>query len=155
MACHEIVHVQCGYVTITNSTGSINAHNRYPIARPWGQAMGCLLWVSCLFNVISLLLSRCMQCGVILGRVIIKSVITRNRPPSVLGQTHLPAGTKSHQTQSIIYEWLYGSYPQTPEVGLRFAAWLGPARTWRGVDKMSSQGSHILINIYSQWNLIF
>ena len=49
-----------------------NTHNRYPIARPWGRAMGYLLWVHKVSSVLplSLSLSWSMWHHVILERVI-------------------------------------------------------------------------------------
>ena len=31
-----------------------NTHKRHPIARPWGQAMGCLLWVQSFIHILPL-----------------------------------------------------------------------------------------------------
>ena len=47
-----------------------NMHNRHPIACPYGQAMGCLVWLQSLTYVTSLGLSSSMQCCVILEHVI-------------------------------------------------------------------------------------
>ena len=38
-----------------------NTHNRHPIARPQGRALGCLLWVQALTNVLPWSLQRCMR----------------------------------------------------------------------------------------------
>ena len=37
-----------------------NAHKRHPRARPWVRDMGCLLWVYCLINSLTLSLQCCM-----------------------------------------------------------------------------------------------
>ena len=42
-----------------------NAHKRRPIARPWGQAMECLLWVLSLIHIQHFWLSYHTQCHVI------------------------------------------------------------------------------------------
>ena len=48
-------------------------HNRHPIARPSGRAMGCVLWVEILFDVMSKSLTCCMKYHVISDRVITAS----------------------------------------------------------------------------------
>ena len=47
-----------------------NPHKRHPIARPWGWAMGCLLWVQPLINSVSLAAILYIQYNVLLDRVI-------------------------------------------------------------------------------------
>ena len=47
-----------------------NHHNRHPLARPLGWAMGCLLWVQALIYILPKSLQCCMHYRVILDRAI-------------------------------------------------------------------------------------
>ena len=53
---HTTEWFHCNTVNILQIT-----HNRHPIARPWGRAMGCLLWVQSLFYVLPLSQHYCIQ----------------------------------------------------------------------------------------------
>ena len=46
-----------------------NIHEWHPIARPSGRAMGCLLWVQPLINILPQFLQWCVSYHVMLGRV--------------------------------------------------------------------------------------
>ena len=47
-----------------------NPHKRHPIARLWGRAMGCLLWISTLMHILPQSLSNHMQNHIMLDRAI-------------------------------------------------------------------------------------
>ena len=47
-----------------------NYHNRHPIACPWGQGMGCLLWLLTLMHVLLQSLLCWMQNHIILDRIV-------------------------------------------------------------------------------------
>ena len=47
---HSTTNNNCYSPIITWSSFMENTYNRHPIACPWGQAMGCLLWVQTPIN---------------------------------------------------------------------------------------------------------
>ena len=59
--------VQCCYNLINFHQ---NSWNRYPIAHPWGQGMGCILWVQNLIHLLHQLLQCCMQNDVLFHHII-------------------------------------------------------------------------------------
>ena len=67
--------VRCHYNTVSVLQ---NIHNRHPIARPWGRAMGCLLLVQALINVLPWSLQWCMHYHVILHHI--KMTLTTDTP---------------------------------------------------------------------------
>ena len=77
-----------------------NTHNRHPIACPWGQDMGCLLWVKTSIKVIPQPLQWCMHYLVILIHIImalycmclnsIEACISNHMPSSVWDEITYP-----------------------------------------------------------------
>ena len=59
--------MRCRYNAVNFLT---NFHKRHPIARPLGRAMGCLLWIQHLFDILPEFLQSFMQYLIILDRVI-------------------------------------------------------------------------------------
>ena len=57
-----------------------NPHKRHPIDRPNGRAMGCLLWVHTQVYIMPRELQRCVQCYVILNRLITALNCSWKRP---------------------------------------------------------------------------
>ena len=65
---HSLVWLSHTYIHHSDKINIILwTRNRHPIACPWGQAMGCLVWVQ---SMVSWQLLYCIQCGVIICHVI-------------------------------------------------------------------------------------
>ena len=62
-------HVQCGAV-ILRSIFSKNIHKRHTITLPLGRAMGCILWIQYLIDILPQFLQSFMQYLTVSDRVI-------------------------------------------------------------------------------------